>query len=69
MSLHQLKTVYCLAVIAIGILLASHGGVVSWLASIALLAGALPMFNAVSGVAGDDAADETLKVVERHLNL
>lgn len=49
MSLRRIKTLYCVAVISIGVLLASHGEVVSWAASVIVLSGALPMFNAVSG--------------------
>lgn len=69
LSLHQAKTIYCLAVILIAVILAIVGGLVGWGVSIAMLAGALPLFNLVTRAAGDDAADETLKVVERHLNL
>lgn len=47
MSLRRIKTLYCVAVISIGILLASHGEVVSWAASIIVLGGALPMFGAI----------------------
>lgn len=49
MSLRRIKTLYCVAVISVGILLASHGEIVSWAASVIVLGGALPMFRAVSG--------------------
>lgn len=42
MSLRRIKTLYCLAVIAIGVLLAALGGWVGWLAAVLVLSGALP---------------------------
>lgn len=61
MSLRQAKVVYCIAIMLIGILLASHG---EFIASILALAGALPMFHAVSGAAGDIAARAIIKNAE-----
>jgi hypothetical protein len=49
MTLHRIKNLYCITAIAIGLLLASAGGVVCYVAAIVVLAGALPMFRAVSG--------------------
>lgn len=47
MSLRRIKTLYCLAVIAIGVLLAALGGWVGWLAAVLVLGGALPGWKAV----------------------
>jgi hypothetical protein len=47
MSLQRVKALYCIAVISIGILLASTGGFVGWAASIIVLCGALPMFRVI----------------------
>jgi membrane associated rhomboid family serine protease len=47
MSLRRIKTLYCLAVIAIGVLLAALGGWVGWLAAVLVLSGALPMFRVI----------------------
>lgn len=51
MSLRRIKMLYCVAAIAIGILLAAVGGLVYWLAAACVLGGALPMFRALSGAA------------------
>lgn len=49
LSLRQVKIVYYAAVAVIAILLALAGGALHWVAAAGLLAGASPMFNAVSG--------------------
>lgn len=67
MSLARLKTLYCIAVMAVGTLLAFFGGVVGWLAAVLILSSALPAWRVVIGVAGDTGAQEALKVLQRQL--
>lgn len=55
MSLRRIKTLYCLAVIAIGVLLAALGGWVGWLAAVLVLSGALPMFRVIGRAAAGSA--------------
>lgn len=64
MSLRRIKTLYCVAVISIAVVLACVGGTVGWVTSIVMLCGALPMFRAVSGAAGDIAARAIIKNAE-----
>ena len=47
MSLRRIKTLYCLAVIAIGVLLAALGGWIGWVAAVLVLSGALPMYHSL----------------------
>lgn len=54
MSLGQLKTLYCIAVMAIGTLLAFFGGIIGWLAAVLILTSALPAWRMVVGVIRSD---------------
>lgn len=45
--MRRIKTLYCVAVIAIAIVLSCTGGLIGWITSIVVLAGALPMFRVV----------------------
>ena len=47
MPLARLKTLYCIAAMAIGTLLAVLGGFVGWLAAVLILASALPAWKMV----------------------
>lgn len=47
MTLRQVKVIYWVAVVTIAILLGLAGGLLHWIAAVALVAGALPMFRAV----------------------
>jgi predicted Na+-dependent transporter len=58
--MRRVKTIYCIAVIAIAIILVSFGQLIGWLAAIVVLAGALPMFRVVT----QTSADATLTAVE-----
>ena len=48
MSLRRITTLYCIAVIAIGVLLATLGGFVGWLAAMLVMGGALPLYRLIS---------------------
>lgn len=58
MSLHRIRSLYCLMMISIAIILTWTGIFVCWIAAVALLAGALPMLkvlgreNALSALRG-----------------
>lgn len=67
MSLARLKTLYCIAVMAVGTLLAFFGGVVGWLAAVIILSSALPAWRAVISIAGDTGAHEALTVFQHQL--
>ena len=54
MPLARLKTLYCIAAMAIGTLLAVLGGFVGWLAAVLILASALPAWRAVVGIVRSD---------------
>jgi hypothetical protein len=58
--MRRVKTIYCLAVIAVAIVLSCTGGLVGWIAAIIVLAGALPMFRAVNWTASNQGADEAI---------
>lgn len=47
MSLRRIKTLYCIAVIAIALILVDAAGVLGWVTAVVVLAGALPMFRAI----------------------
>lgn len=47
MSLARIKTLYCVAVIAIAIVLDCTGEIVGWATAVVMLAGALPVFHLV----------------------
>ena len=47
MSLARLKTLYCIAVMAAGIILAARAGFIGWLAAILILSCALPAWRMV----------------------
>lgn len=61
MSLSRVKTIYCVSVIAIALVLDCTGGAIGWIAAVVLLAGALPLFRLVTCA----SADATLNDVER----
>lgn len=60
MSLHKAKTLYCIAIIATGIILAVLAGPIGKVAAIALLAGTLPMIRAIEWAASDQGADKAI---------
>lgn len=64
MPLGRIKALYCIAVMAIGILLAFFGGVVGWLAAVLVLSSALPAWKMVIENAEDRGADRALSVVQ-----
>lgn len=49
MSLRRIKTLYCVAVISIAIVLVSQGSFVGWATAVVVLSGALPVFGAING--------------------
>lgn len=63
--MRQVKTVYCVAVISVAVILASAAGLIGWVAAIIVLAGALPMFRAVSWAAEDNGADRAIADLRR----
>ena len=67
MTLRRMKTLYCIAVMAIGILLTALGGLLGWIAAILLLSGALPGWAIATRAASDQGASEALSVVKHHL--
>lgn len=67
MSLVRLKTLYCIATMAISILLAFFGGWIGWLAAVLILASALPAWRMVIKAAGDTGAREALTVIQYQL--
>lgn len=73
MSLARLKTLYCIAVMAVGTLLAFFGGVVGWLAAVLILSSALPAWRYVTDSAFDATLDDAESVLlaerQRRANL
>lgn len=67
MSLRRMKTLYCIAAMALAIILTWTGILLCWIAAVALLSGALPGWSIATRVASDQGADQALSVVERHL--
>lgn len=67
MTLPRIKALYCIAVIAVAIILDWVGGWVGWVTAVVVLSGALPMFDALVRAASDQGADEAFNVVERRL--
>lgn len=53
--MRRAKTIYCIAVIAIAVILASVGGLIGGIAAIVVLVGALPMFQAVKRASATNA--------------
>lgn len=49
--MRRVKTIYCIVVISIALILASVGGLLGIITAIIVLAGALPMFRAVGRAA------------------
>lgn len=64
MSLHRLKTLYCIAVIALGIILAVVGGIVGWIAAILILGGALPGWGVAERIFLAQAFDQAATFLE-----
>lgn len=60
MSLHRIKTLYCIAVISIAVILDCVGGLLGWTAAVVLLAGALPLFGIVCQAAEIKGAQSAL---------
>lgn len=58
MSLRRAKTLYCIAVMAIGILLASTGELAYWIASVIVLGGALPLYRVMGHAVFDESLDD-----------
>lgn len=73
MSLHKAKTLFCIAAMAIAVLLVAAGGTVYWLASIIVLGSALPGWRFVTRSATNEGveqgADKALEIIEHRLNL
>lgn len=63
MTLRRVKTIYCLSIIAVAIILASHGGILEWAASIAMLAGALPVLRKAQRLAAAHERERVLREV------
>ena len=63
MSLRRMKTLYCVAVIAVSIMLANVGSIVYWLAAVTVLAGALPVFRAIQRIGAFHEKQRTLAAV------
>lgn len=61
MSLKRIKMLYCIAVIAIGVLLATTGGVLGWIAAVLVLSGALPMFRVIDHQSKQNTKRQTLQ--------
>lgn len=61
MSFRRIKTLYCLAVIAIGVLLAALGGWIGWIAAVLVLGGALPMFRVIGQQSEQNTKRQTLQ--------
>lgn len=64
MSLRKAKTLFCIATIAIAVLLYAAGGAVYLMASIVVLGGALPSWELITKVVGDKATDDALTAFE-----
>lgn len=64
MSLRRIKTLYCVAVISIALILACTGGLIGWVASIVLLGGALPMFRAMWNAGTQEALDKSERTAD-----
>lgn len=67
MSLRKVKDGYLIIVMFVAILLATMGGWLGWLVAIVLLSGAMPAWNIVIQLAGDQGASEALSIVKQHL--
>jgi hypothetical protein len=67
MPLRRTKMLYCIIMIAIGVLLAANGSLIYWLTSVLVLSGALPGWRIITRAASDQGADEALSVVEHRL--
>lgn len=65
MSIRRLKTLYCISVIALALILAASG-TIGYIAAIIMLTGALPMFRAVEWAASDQGADNAIRDLRRH---
>jgi hypothetical protein len=65
--MRQVKTVYCVVVISLAIILASIGGLLGVITAIIVLVGALPMFRAVNGVSELAGATKALQRLQHRL--
>lgn len=63
MPLRRIKTLYCVTVMAVAVLLFAAGGIIYWAASIVLLAGALPIFRLIRRVVSDERFDEAESIL------
>lgn len=57
--MRQVKTVYCIVVISVALILASVGGLLGIITAIIVLLGALPMFQAIEQVITRSIGEET----------
>lgn len=55
MSLRKLKTLYCLSVMAVGVILTAIGGMLGWLVAVIILSSALPAWKLVVRSASESA--------------
>lgn len=65
MSLGQIKAIYCIAVVLIVLVLVYAAGLIGLVAAVLILAGALPMFRAVSWAAESQGADKAIADLRR----
>lgn len=63
MSLERIKNLYCIAVIAIAIVLDCTGEMIGWATAVVMLAGALPVFNCATRIAANQEKQRTLEAV------
>lgn len=65
--LERYKTLYCVAVMAAGVILAARAGFIGWLAAVLILAFALPAWRAVTRSAASQALLNTFILLEDDL--
>jgi len=63
MKLERVRLLYCIAVIAIAVILDCTGGFIGWTAAVVVLAGALPLFNIGCQAAANREKQRTLAEV------
>lgn len=63
MPLRRIKTLYCVTVMAVAVLLFAAGGIIYWAASVVLLCGALPIFRLIRRVVSDERFDEAESIL------
>ena len=65
--LERYKTLYCVIVMAAGVILAARAGFIGWLAAVLILSFALPAWRAVTEVAKNMGYVNALRWAENHL--